>query len=137
MALQFLNTEHILSKKNPNQNHQNPTLLSFISRTAYFGMGQGNPILIFSNRKVLLWVNFCQNQGNDFSAARIQCCNVIRTCSYYSECYADCNIRQKKVLTRNILNYNKSVSSGDNDELAHFVKWQSHRILCTAYILLH
>lgn len=72
-----------------------------------------------------------------FSAARIQCCNVIRACSYYSECYADCNIRQKKVLTRNILNYNKSVSSGDNDELAHFVKWQSHRMLCAAYILLH
>lgn len=44
---------------------------------------------------------------------------------------------RKKVLTRNILNYNKSVSSGDNDELAHFVKWQSHRMLCAAYILLH
>jgi len=72
-----------------------------------------------------------------FSSARIQCGNVIRACSYYSECYADCNIRQKEVLTRNILNYNKSVSSGDNDELAHFVKLQSHRMLCTAYILLH
>lgn len=31
-----------------------------------------------------------------FSAIRIHCGNVIRACSYYSECYADCNIRQKK-----------------------------------------
>lgn len=29
---------------------------------------------------------------------------------------------------RNILNYNKSVSSGGDDELAHFVKWQSHKM---------
>lgn len=26
------------------------------------------------------------------------------------------------------MNYNKSVSSGDDDELAHFVKWQPHKM---------
>lgn len=40
----------------------------------------------------------------------------------------DCSTRQKEVLRRNILNYNKSVSSGDDDEPAHFVKRQSHKM---------
>lgn len=73
MALQLLNIEHILLKK---IKIKKITLLSFTSRTAYFGMGQGNPILIFSNRKVLLWVNFCQSQGNDF----FSCKNSVLQC---------------------------------------------------------
>lgn len=43
-------------------------------------------------------------------------------------CYSEGWARQKGLLTRNILNYNKSVSSGGDDELAHFVKWQSHKM---------
>lgn len=43
-------------------------------------------------------------------------------------CYSEGWARQKGLLARNILNYNKSVSSGGDDELAHFVKWQSHKM---------
>lgn len=51
------------------------TPLSFASHTAYFGMGWGNPMLLFK-KKVLLWVSFCQSQGNDFFSCKnsmLQC----------------------------------------------------------------